>query len=247
MGGKQDLTGKRFGKLVVIKEFGRNKWKSVVWLCQCDCGNTNIVATKDLNAGAVKSCGCGSKNTQFQKKKHFGGNKYDLTSQEYGIGYYEDKQFFFDKEDYDKIRKYTWRENERGYIATSLNNYDGKGHNKTMFLHQLVMDSTNSQVIDHKDRNKRNCVKSNLHFTTQQQNILNRPMQKNNTSGYVGVSINKDIKTNKGKKYSAHISKDNKTYSKSFYTIEEAVAWRREMEDKLFSEFYIYKKDKLNE
>ena len=120
-------------------------------------------------------------------------------------------------------------------------------YNKTMFLHQLVMGSTNSQVIDHKDRNKRNCIKSNLHFTTQQQNILNRPMQKNNTSGYVGVSINKDIKTNKGKKYSVHISKDNKSYSKSFYTIEEAVAWRREMEDKLFSEFYIYKKDKLNE
>lgn len=37
---KYELTGKRFGKLVVIREIGLNKWQSVEWLCKCDCGNT---------------------------------------------------------------------------------------------------------------------------------------------------------------------------------------------------------------
>ena len=237
----KDLTGMKFGDWQVL--YRDTSKRSTYFVCQCKCGNIKSVRAHCLSHSLSKSCGCTHSTKGIIK-----GNQYDLSG-EVGVGYTTNTniEFFFDKEDYDKIRKYTWRENERGYIATSLNNYDGKGHNKTMFLHQLVMGSTNSQVIDHKDRNKRNCVKSNLHFTTQQQNILNRPMQKNNTSGYVGVSINKDIKTNKGKKYSAHISKDNKSYSKSFYTIEEAVAWRREMEDKLFSEFYIYKKDKLNE
>lgn len=38
-----DLTGKRFGKLVVLKEdgfvIGTNGKRRRLWLCQCDCGN----------------------------------------------------------------------------------------------------------------------------------------------------------------------------------------------------------------
>lgn len=59
MSGKMiDLTGQRFGKLTVIKEAGREK-KGVVWLCQCDCGNTKTVRSDHLRSGDVTSCGCG--------------------------------------------------------------------------------------------------------------------------------------------------------------------------------------------
>ena len=41
MGKKLDLTGQRFGKLVVIEK-AESKNKQSRWLCQCDCGNTKI-------------------------------------------------------------------------------------------------------------------------------------------------------------------------------------------------------------
>lgn len=62
MGTFIDLTDKRFGKLTVIgianKENGKIKWK-----CQCDCGETVIVAGNNLKNGHTKSCGCTKHNT----------------------------------------------------------------------------------------------------------------------------------------------------------------------------------------
>ena len=53
-----DIRGKRFGKLVVIEETGRDKWGSRLWKCKCDCGGYNIATTRNLTTGNTKSCGC---------------------------------------------------------------------------------------------------------------------------------------------------------------------------------------------
>lgn len=57
-----DLTGKRFGKLVVIKEdgyiMGKDNKRRRLWLCQCDCGNQCHVQHQYLNCGDTSSCGC---------------------------------------------------------------------------------------------------------------------------------------------------------------------------------------------
>ena len=56
---KKDLTGQRFGRLVAIKENGRDEQHgNVLWLCQCDCGNTVTVRIDRLTTGNTKSCGC---------------------------------------------------------------------------------------------------------------------------------------------------------------------------------------------
>lgn len=56
---KLDLTGQRFGRLVVIKEAGRSSDGHVRWLCKCDCGNyTSTPSTKTLRNGTCRSCGC---------------------------------------------------------------------------------------------------------------------------------------------------------------------------------------------
>lgn len=52
-----DLTGKRFGRLVVIEQAER-KSNRIAWLCRCDCGNEKIVIGKTLTNGLTKSCGC---------------------------------------------------------------------------------------------------------------------------------------------------------------------------------------------
>lgn len=54
----EDLTGKRFGKLTVIKYDGTDKYKRRKWLCKCDCGNYTVLQTGTLNSGHTKSCGC---------------------------------------------------------------------------------------------------------------------------------------------------------------------------------------------
>ena len=46
---KQDLTGKRFGRLVVIEDAGLDKHSHRVWKCKCDCGNIHYATTSDLN------------------------------------------------------------------------------------------------------------------------------------------------------------------------------------------------------
>ena len=54
-----DLAGQRFGRLVAVSiAFRRN---GAYWLCQCDCGGSNVVRTGLLRNGTVSSCGCGSK------------------------------------------------------------------------------------------------------------------------------------------------------------------------------------------
>ena len=61
MGIKRELTGCRFGKLLVIQELPKeerpNK-KKVYWKCQCDCGGFSIVQTDNLVSGHTTSCGC---------------------------------------------------------------------------------------------------------------------------------------------------------------------------------------------
>lgn len=53
-----DLTGRRFGRLVVIKRVDNDKCNKVRWLCQCDCEKEIIVIGGHLKSGNTKSCGC---------------------------------------------------------------------------------------------------------------------------------------------------------------------------------------------
>lgn len=55
----EDLAGKRFSKLLVIKFIGRKSYGHILWLCLCDCGKEAKVTTNHLTRGKVKSCGCG--------------------------------------------------------------------------------------------------------------------------------------------------------------------------------------------
>lgn len=53
-----DLTGRRFGKLIVIERVEINQRRQTQWRCQCDCGNEVVVTGGNLVSGNTKSCGC---------------------------------------------------------------------------------------------------------------------------------------------------------------------------------------------
>jgi len=57
-----DLTGKRFGRFVVVRRAPNNKDGRTMWLCRCDCGNERIVLGKCLRNGHTQSCGCLNKD-----------------------------------------------------------------------------------------------------------------------------------------------------------------------------------------
>ena len=55
---KIDLTGQPFGRLVVIREYGRTKGGKVTWLCRCECGAETVVTSDHLRSEHTQSCGC---------------------------------------------------------------------------------------------------------------------------------------------------------------------------------------------
>lgn len=71
----KDLTGKRFGKLVVIKRSGSDKHKNATWLCRCDCGNETIVSGIYLRQGETRSCGCLQRKVVREAKATHGLSK----------------------------------------------------------------------------------------------------------------------------------------------------------------------------
>lgn len=73
----EDIVGKKFNKLTVIKYVGieKKRHSSVhKYLCQCECGNTKIVNRGNLKNGHAYSCGCVRKNFNHNDivGKHFG-------------------------------------------------------------------------------------------------------------------------------------------------------------------------------
>lgn len=84
----QDLTGMRFGNLVVTGRApnyhrpSNSKQCSAVWYCQCDCGSpAKAVRATHLKSGAVVSCGCVGKTHLKESKIRHGQAKTRL----YGV------------------------------------------------------------------------------------------------------------------------------------------------------------------
>lgn len=57
MGKSIDLTGQKFGRLIVLEKSNKLHNKTT-WLCKCDCGNYKKATTSDLKSNKIKSCGC---------------------------------------------------------------------------------------------------------------------------------------------------------------------------------------------
>lgn len=81
----ENLTGKRFVRLVVISFAGKRVSPCgtvhYVWLCRCDCGACVTVFTLSLKRGATTSCGCRKSELTSARSKTHGMSD----SPEYGI------------------------------------------------------------------------------------------------------------------------------------------------------------------
>ena len=240
--------GERFGRFVVVRSGDpeidpkTKKKKSRYW-CQCDCGSdVKLVRGASLVDGSIQSCGC-LHNEVFSEilsesthgKKY---NNYDLSG-EYGLGYtFKNEVFYFDLEDYDKIKDICWYFNTKGYVV----GHDTINTKKQIKMHQLILPTYDGCVADHIDTNAKNDNrKMNLRIATQEENTRNRKTPNNNTSGKTGVSFDKN-KT----KWVAYIGYNKQNiYLGSFVSYQDAVNARTEAEDKYFGEFKYTEDNKI--
>ncbi|KLN91486.1 hypothetical protein ABT59_10225 [Enterococcus cecorum] len=69
MSNKKDLTGMRFGKLIVLEETDQRKHGRIVWKCRCDCGNMTYATSTQLISGKRTSCGCNNAAIDITNKR----------------------------------------------------------------------------------------------------------------------------------------------------------------------------------
>ena len=234
MGKINDLTGKKFGQWTVLKMDPIKNSKRIKWICICDCQKGKLhpetYSILGCNLSSGKSTRCmkcrGKKISQITKQQ----NKYDLSG-EFGIGYsFDGKEFWFDKEDYGKIKEYLWRFDKDGYVVA---NSRGE-HNSTIRLHRIIMNVTDSKVqIDHIKHKLFDNRKSQLRVVSNGQNGMNKDKPSNNTSGHRGVSYNKKLN-----KWQAYIRYNNKHMHLGYFeNFEDAVKTRLDAEKRYFKEY----------
>lgn len=227
----ESMIGKKFGEWTIIDDApdridatGKHHKR---YLCECSCGNKLIKDFYKLKSGQKMCRECYLKvlpnnGIKFENKY----NRYDLSG-EYGVGWTlnTNKEFYFDLEDYDKIKDYCWYEAERHYVRHTIN--DKK--NSYISIHQVIL----CDGCDHIDRNPLNNRKSNLRPCTQKENTRNRSIPSNNTSGFIGVSFNK-----RNNKWFSYIKCDGILHRLGYYIDkDEAIKARLKAEKEYFGDF----------
>lgn len=72
----KDLTGQKFGKLLVLERVD-NTWDGRArWKCQCDCGTIKEITGEALRKGSSMSCGCMASKGEFLIRQFL--NKYNI-------------------------------------------------------------------------------------------------------------------------------------------------------------------------
>lgn len=232
---RKDLTGKKFGKLTVTRQAedyvapsGRHYSR---WYCDCECGKTDVIVNgQSLTSDNTTSCGCFHNEllSDMNKKNKKKYNVYDLSGN-FGIGYTnKGEKFYFDLEDYDKIKDYCWYVGSNGCIVSR----NKKGN--SLLMHRLIMNATDSSIqVDHIKHKRNDNRKSELRLVDNSKNQMNVNTRKDNTSGHKGVSFHKQ--TNKWVAYIG-INKKNINLG-SFSKFEDAVFAREEAEEEYFGEY----------
>lgn len=127
------------------------------------------------------------------------------------------------------LDKYKWYIRKDDMVYTKINK-------ETIYLSRLIMyneiiifesEHNCKAVVDHIHHNRLDNRRSKLRVVSQNDNMMNRTKQINNTSGYKGISI-----TVSGT-YAVDIKYKNKRYRKTLKSMEEAVEWRKNIINEL--------------
>lgn len=210
----EDLTGKKFGRLIVIgrdierdkKLVEEGKSGNSHWLCECDCGNSELrsVTQYQLKSGHTQSCGCYASEKTAERNKKYSTKTNRIKEKENTIILYDDdnNECVIDKEDYEILKNWYWRKIEKrgdidkGYWVTN-SKIDDKYKTSVIFIHQIVAEikygkyNRKEVMPDHLSRDTDDNRKCNIYLKNNQGNCKNRSLSKANKSGKTGVCFSK--------------------------------------------------------
>ena len=144
----KNIKGKVFNRLTALEPTNsRGVDGSIIWKCQCSCGNIHYASTNSLNCGAIGSCGC---------QRSRGESKINSILFENGVNY--QTQFWFNDL---KDKRYLYFDfaifNEDGSIKCLLE-YQGIQHYNPEVLHG----SWENTPQEHDKMKKEYCKKQNI-------------------------------------------------------------------------------------
>ena len=136
-----------------------------------------------------------------------------------------------DKDDVHLLNNKYWHINKRGYVCGDQETINGKKIIRK--LHRIILNAKPHEQIDHINGIKSDNTRNNLRIATNRQNSINRPPNKNNKSGYKGVSWN-----NQHKKWCSALSIDKKFVHFQYHDCKHkaALAYNRAV-NKHYGEF----------
>lgn len=224
----QDLTGQVFGRLTVVSlgtpYVSPKGTKYRRWLCKCECGNTTEVRPYALKQGSTTSCGCVHKEVSAKNATTHGLG----TSGYLYRAWCEMKQRC-----YNPNKSNCEHYKTKGIIVSPLwiNDYQAF-HN---YVEANLGERPEGYSLD-RINNNGNYEPGNIRWAskaTQRQNQSDhKKLPKNNSSGTKGVYYR--ASKDRYEVYFNH-SKTDKEYLGSSKSYEEAVAIRKEAEDKYYS------------
>lgn len=207
---REDLTGRRFGRLTVLQEITDGKKKRHhYWLCKCDCGNEKKVEESHLKNGHTKSCGC-------YRKELPASRRIDLTGSRFGR--------------LKVIAKADTPIRAGGGIWKCVCSC---GREIEVSKDSLCMGKTRSCGCLQAETRRKNMEKA-IHFVdgTCLERIINQKNTANNTSGYRGVYKRENSR------WRAAIGFKGRVYNLgTFVNLEDAVAARKKAEKELYGPF----------
>jgi hypothetical protein len=151
----------------------------------------------------------------------------------------QDQLALVDDDDFDYINQWGWyakfQKGTHSFYAARNEKLGDK--QVTVRMHRVIMQTEPGFVVDHINHNTLDNRKANLRNVTEKQNLMNKVMYKNNTTGVRDVLRH-------GSGYRARIGVDGKRINgKTRKTVEEAKEDRLYLESKFFGE-YNYRENK---
>jgi len=152
----------------------------------------------------------------------------------YDSNYEKVDEAIIDIDDIEYVSKYKWYLQKSGRYAIA---HIGGG--LSILLHKFITNTNKDIIVDHRNCNKLDCRRSNLRIADKSKNSQNREAPSNNTSGFTGVTWNK----NRNKWYTSITLDKERIYLGCYSKLQDAAISRIRAEVKYFKEF----KNKYNE